>query len=507
MSTAGHPGPGGHQPVPEGFRLVLDRQVQRRRGGSVLIGGAPLTVLRLTPAGARLVDDLAAGGPVPTSGAANRLARRLLDRGLAHPRPCPAPARPAVTAVVPVRDDPAGLAATLAHLGPVADVVVVDDGSAEPAAVRRVAAAAGPCQVIRLEPSQGPAAARQAGWTAASSDVIAFVDADCEPQPGWLDVLLAHLADPAVAAAAPRVVAAAPPGTPPWLAAYEAVRSPLDLGPVEGVVRPRSRVPYVPTAALVVRRSALVAAGGFDLDLRTGEDVDLVWRLVAAGWTVRYDPAATARHPVRPGLAPLLRQRFAYGTSAAPLAARHGPAAAPLTTSCWTAAAWALVVAGHPVPAGWVAVATTAALVPRLGSLPRPWLEAAALAGTGHLGAGRLVVQACRRSWWPVVALAGLTSSRARRLAALLVVAPAVLDRRRRSLGLGPWLALRLADDVAYGAGVWTGAARARSLAALRPDLVGARFGGALNGDLMQAWASRSLLARPRRRGRPVPAP
>ena len=33
------------------------------------------------------------------------------------------------------------------------------------------------------------------------------------------------------------------------------------------------------------------------------------------------------------------------------------------------------------------------------------------------------------------------------------------------------WVAIRLADDVAYGAGVWLGCWRERSAAALRPDL------------------------------------
>ena len=50
-----------------------------------------------------------------------------------------------------------------------------------------------------------------------------------------------------------------------------------------------TRVAYVPTAALLVRRAAL--GDGFDESLRNGEDVDLVWRLIEAGWRVRYEPA------------------------------------------------------------------------------------------------------------------------------------------------------------------------------------------------------------------------
>ena len=65
--------------------------------------------------------------------------------------------------------------------------------------------------------------------------------------------------------------------------------------PRPGLVRPLSRIPYVPSAALVVRRAALPDEL-FDPALRGGEDVDLVWRLVQAGWDVRYEPAATVGH-------------------------------------------------------------------------------------------------------------------------------------------------------------------------------------------------------------------
>jgi mycofactocin system glycosyltransferase len=383
-----------------------------------------------------------------------------------------------VTVVIPVRDDAPGLAATLARLGPVEHVLVVDDGSADPAAVRR-AAAAGPqdgrTQVLRLDVSRGPGGARQMGWQAAPTEVVAFVDAGCTCEPGWLGPLTAHLADPAVAAVAPRIRSLVAQGTAAWLGAYEEVRSPLDLGPAPAAVRPRSPVPYVPTAALVVRRAALDAVGGFDPVLRRGEDVDLVWRLAAAGWVVRYEPVVRVGHAGRPTLGALLRQRYDYGTSAGPLAARHGDAVAPLSASAWSAAAWGLAGLGHPVMGAGVAAASTAALVPRLRTLRHPGTEALRLAGGGHLRTGRLIAEAMRRSWWPLLGMACLGSRPARRLALLAAVGPPVLERRPapRAVPLPAWLALRLAEDLAYGLGVWAGAARCRSTAALRPHLMG----------------------------------
>lgn len=50
-------------------------------------------------------------------------------------------------------------------------------------------------------------------------------------------------------------------------------------------------------AATAVRTAALADVGGIDPDLFLYyEDTDLSWRLRAAGWTVRYEPSAIARH-------------------------------------------------------------------------------------------------------------------------------------------------------------------------------------------------------------------
>ncbi len=493
--------------MPAGLALALDSGVRRIDGGTVLVGGAPLRLLRLTAAGARLVDRFEAGEPVPRGGAARRLARRLLDAGIAHPRldavsPTYGPADVAV--VIPVRDRPDGLARTLSGLSDLSDltglteaarepadgrgatdgsvpgvdrgigeIVVVDDGSVDPQAVATVAGRAG-ARVVRHERSRGPGAARNTGWRAVSAPVVAFVDADVEPATGWLAPLLAHLADGAVAAAAPRVAPLVPPGTPAWLAAYERARSPLDLGPHEATVRPGSRVPYVPTATLVVRRDALASAGGFDEAMTHGEDVDLVWRLAAAGSTVRYEPKAVVAHPVRAGLGPWLRQRHDYGASAAPLAARHAGAVAPLTVSGWSAAAWGLVAAGAPTAGLALAAGTTAALVPRLRSLRHPWREAGRLAGLGNLYVGRQVADALRRAWFPLAVPLALRRRSRPALVAVLVV-PALVEWAERRPGLDPfrWAILRLADDLAYGVGLWRGSLRARSAAALRPAFSG----------------------------------
>ncbi|HEX7132087.1 MAG TPA: mycofactocin biosynthesis glycosyltransferase MftF, partial [Iamia sp.] len=406
-------------PLPDGLRIALDPGVRRIEGGRVLVGGSPLRLLRVTAAGSGVIDRLASGDPVPTTGGGARLVRRLLDAGMAHPRLDavePSFGLGDVAVVIPVRGTAAAVGPTLAALGPAGQVVVVDDGSPEP-----LAGLAG-VTVLRHDVSRGPAAARETGWRATDHPVIAFVDAEVVPEPAWLDRLLLHLADPAVAAVAPRIV---PTGGAGAMARYEVESSPLDMGPAEATVRPGSPVPYVPTAALVVRREALETIGGFDEDLRYGEDVDLVWRLAATGATVRYDPSVTATHPVRADARSWRAQRFAYGSSAGPLAVRHGAAVAPLRVSGWSGAAWALVAVGHPVLGTAVAAGSTAALARKLAGLERPGAEAVRLAGRGHLLAGRAIAQAVRRTWLPVALGAAVVSRRARPVVAAAVLGPA----------------------------------------------------------------------------------
>jgi hypothetical protein len=93
--------------------------VRALAGGTVMTGGFPLRVLRLSPAGRRHVDGWWSGTPVSGGRKARALARRLLDTGMAHPVPGGLPGGPgpdAVTVVIPVRDRAAELARCLAGL-------------------------------------------------------------------------------------------------------------------------------------------------------------------------------------------------------------------------------------------------------------------------------------------------------------------------------------------------------------------------------------------------------
>ncbi|MEQ3539904.1 mycofactocin biosynthesis glycosyltransferase MftF [Pseudonocardia tropica] len=485
------PGPADRR-LPDGFRVLLDRRTRRLDGGAALLGGAPPRLVHLSARARALLP--APGRPLVVTGPTERsLARTLLDAGLAHPVPdAPAVISAAgvaaseVTVVVPVKDRPLDrLLAALAGTG-VAGPVVVDDGSADPAPLRRAVERAGGT-VLRHATPRGPAAARNAGLAAATTPFVVFLDSDVVPEPGWLPPLLAHLADPAVGLVAPRIVAPDPDrggGPRGAVGRYEAVRSSLDLGPDPALIVPRSRVAYVPSAAMLVRVSA-VGPVAFDPRMHVAEDVDLVLRLHAAGWAMRFEPVARVAHDHRTHPGEWLRRKAFYGTGAAPLARRHPGAVPPVILSPWTAAVCLLLLAQRRGATALAAVVTgvaTERLSRKLPRLDHPRRGAALLTALGLSGALWQTASALTRHFWPVAALACLVSRRARRAVVAAALAEGLADWWRHRdrdprVRTGPLLHLlahRL-DDLAYGAGLWWGAARHRTVAPLRPTGPGAR--------------------------------
>ncbi|ONH31300.1 mycofactocin system glycosyltransferase [Pseudofrankia asymbiotica] len=477
--------------------------------GKVLLGGSPLRFVTLSAAGGGVWEALLAGRPVGEAGpGAGALARRLVEAGLAHPvPPAPSPGRAVdVTAVIPVRDHARGLGRLIAALaGRCAEVIVVDDGSTD--GTGETAAAAG-AKVLRHERPLGPAAARLAGAAAATTPLVLFCDADVlPPNPDWFGLLLGHLADPAVGAVAPRVASPVPPGARAGLLArYESARSPLDLGPRPAGVRPGSRVSYAPSAALLIRREL----AAFDPAMRYGEDVDLIWRIVGAGWSVRYEPAAVVHHRPRADWAGWARQRFGYGSSAGPLAARHpGPLRPAGQAAAVAAAALAIAAAPASSPAGGRPLArpgnpakralssvgappprrrvphrrevsgavaavtvgrgavTAVRLARRLAAAPRPNRLAWVMVIAGRRYALEAAADNIRRGWWPALAW----SRPGRLVVAVSVAVPAARDWwvTRPDVGVLPYTLLRFADDAAYSLGVWWGCARAWTARPLLP--------------------------------------
>lgn len=457
-------------PMPVGFRMTLDPDA-KRLDDVTLFGGSPARIMRLTSSGRGVLDELL-DGPVRTP-AGGKLARRLADAGVMHPHP-PASSGPVdATVLIPVRDRPDMLARCLDALGSAYPVLVVDDASVQPDRIAEVCAARG-VPLIRRDVNGGPGAARNTGLAQITSDAVVFLDSDCVPPADIVDRLAAHLADPMVAAAAPRIAAL---DSCTSAGRYASACGSLDLGDREARVAPRTRVAYVPTAALAVRRSALldVESGGtvFDSNLRYGEDVDLNWRLDEAGWRIRYDPAVTVRHDEPDNWRELLVRRFRYGTSAGPLALRHPKAMVPFVVHPWSVLTVVGLLARRPVLA-------TAAFVVSVLTLSRT-LRSAGVGRKGvvrgcatavqqtWLGLGRMSTQLAAPALFAAIIIRGKAGRRA--AAASLLIAPPFTTWLARKPALRPtrFVAGRIADDIAYGIGVWTGSVRARTSIPFRP--------------------------------------
>jgi len=464
------------------MRFSLEGSTRRLDGGSVLIGGSPLTLIQVSASGSAALQRALTTGRDGLDPSEVRLVERLVDAGMVVPEPDPVDpaAGAAVTVVIPVRNGAEALDRTLSSIERASvvpfSVVIVDDASLDPESIAAVARRHGARLEVRYR-NGGPAAARNDGLALVATALVAFVDADVEVDERWLETSLAHFDDENVGAVAPRVLSNGAGGP---LGRYERFRSPLDLGRRPGPVRRRSRLAYVPSAVLIGRVDAIRSVGGFDQELRFGEDVDLVWRLADAGRRIWYcGDTSVVRHHARADWWGWLSQRFDYGTSAASLDERHPGAVAPLGGSRWSVLVWALVALGHPVAAGAVAGGTAVALSRKLSLLEHPVAESVRLAGRGHLGGGEAIARALVRPWFPLTLAAAIVSRRARRVAVAAAVGPAVLDWRRRRPSLGPatWVALSLADDLAYSVGVWRGCLpigshRRGRWGALRPDFV-----------------------------------
>ena len=442
-------------------RLLPDRQLRTERNGRVLLGGHPFRVITLSSAGASGVRSWFAGRP-PSGQAENDLAMRLVESGLVHPHPEPGVTR--FHAVIPFRGRIGELRATLAGLD-VASITVVDDGSDPPLApIDGV-------EILRHAESQGPAAARNAGWrhvvdTAADPDdlVLLFIDGGVEVTADALELLAGHFDDAAVAAVAPRV--ASTPGPSP-LERYEMSFSPLDLGPNPSLVGSGRLITYVPSACLAVRASSVIEHDGFDEHFRYGEDVDFVWR-VATQSQVRYDPRALVHHHPRRSVRGFAEQRFRYATAAAPLASKHPQTSAPWQPSIVGAGGVAASLLGHNMLGVAIGFLPVRSLAERLGNTATPVPTAIRLLAVGHAWAARSFAENTGRSWFTFSAIMLARPSCRRRVGGWVL---AGWLRRVTSTRSPTLLALGVLDDVAYGVGTAVGAWRERSLRTMRPRI------------------------------------
>jgi histidinol-phosphate phosphatase family protein len=215
---------------------------------------------------------------------------------------------------------------------------------------------------------RGPAAARNVGWRAASAPWVVFLDDDVLPTPDWGQRLADDLA-----------------GAPSRVAASQGrlrVPLPSDRRPTdwERNVAGLERAQWI-TADLAVRRSALIAVGGFDERFPRAyrEDADLALRLAGAGWQLARGEREVV-HPVPPAGRWVSVAKQAGNADDALMAALHG--------RDWRARAGAPRgrLRGHTI----VSALATGALAATAAGRPR---AAAALGGGWTLATAELAWQ------------------------------------------------------------------------------------------------------------------
>jgi GT2 family glycosyltransferase len=167
------------------------------------------------------------------------------------------------------------------------EVVVADNASPQGvAAVAKVVA--GRARLVTVV-EKGAGLARNGGVAASQGALLAFTDADCLPDPGWLEAGAAALADAEVVGGSMQVLVERP-GHPTPVEAFELVFA-FDN---EHYVK---RLGFTVTANLFCPRAVFDKVGGF----RVGVSEDLEWssRARAAGFRLRYAPDALVAHPAR----------------------------------------------------------------------------------------------------------------------------------------------------------------------------------------------------------------
>lgn len=222
---------------------------------------------------------------------------------------------PRIAVVVSTRDRPErlerSLAALSASIAPGDEVVVVDSASADDR-TRRVAEGLG-LRAVRCE-RPGLSRARNAGVAVCDAPIIAFTDDDCIVDASWIEHVRAVLAeDPALGFVTGRVLAAE---------AGRVQLSTLDRGEPRRFEQGANPFGFGHGANMAMRRSALDAAGPFDEELgagaplRAGEDKDMFWRILRAGWVGAYVPELVVTHDQWRRGREAYRVRYGYGVGA-----------------------------------------------------------------------------------------------------------------------------------------------------------------------------------------------
>lgn len=183
------------------------------------------------------------------------------------------------------------------------EVIVVENGSSDLVGIGGLCGG-----IVRYlhAPQANMAVARGIGLAAARGRYLLLTDADCVAEPDWIEKMTARLAEGSVAAVG-GVIGKYEPTT--WTQRYA-------ITVVDGQrtvsYLPALHLPYVAGANAGFVTEKLRDVGGFDDELRSGNDVDVCYKLGLHGYSVGLAPDAVVRHEDRAGLVGHFRRFQVY---------------------------------------------------------------------------------------------------------------------------------------------------------------------------------------------------
>jgi GT2 family glycosyltransferase len=186
-------------------------------------------------------------------------------------------------------------------------------------------------------------ATRNCAAAAARGSLFAFCDADDVVHPNWLDALAVAAHDADLIGGRLDVDSLNDATTTRW--------RPMVTRP--GTAPAFGYLPYAISANMAVTRTAFMAVGGFDADIKRGsEEVDFCWRVQQAGFRFAYSADAVVSYRLRGDLRSFVRQQFRYGRAEATLYMRHRPLMQRDSLSSLGRAAWFALTRWHHVVRG-----------------------------------------------------------------------------------------------------------------------------------------------------------
>lgn len=190
------------------------------------------------------------------------------------------------------------------------EVIVVDDGSRDRTA--EIAARFPDFRLIR-QPNKGLSVARNVGMAAARGEIIAYTDSDCVVDPHWLRFMVGAMTANGFDAC----------GGPNY-APHEEGRTEACVSASPGapchVLTAEDRAEHLAGCNMVFRKSVLQRIGGFDPQFTAaGDDVDICWRALDAGFTLGFCPSAFVWHFRRNTVKAYYNQQRGYGKAEAML--------------------------------------------------------------------------------------------------------------------------------------------------------------------------------------------